>query len=354
MIKRLSLKEAYLPLIFIFLLGLIFYFARKTFIILVLSISFSYLLNPIIKFFEVRGIKRSYIVSMLYIFSGMIFLILTFLVFYIARFDIDSFFNQWPLYYNKMSMILNSFFSKLSKTFPFISQFNIQDRLLDYLTKVPVYLMSIAPYVMILFIVPFISFFILVKGTKILDIIVDNIPSRYVEIVFHIVSRVDYSLGNYLRGVVTDALVLSLIAFFGLFFMNISYYSVIAILVGISCLVPYVGAFVGAFISCIIAFLQYGTIYSVFKVLLFFIFLRFVDDWFIQPYIIQKSVNLNPAVVVLALMAGGEIAGFWGVVFAVPVVCIIREFLYIVFEIHKTIYYWKPPKPLLRVNIPYT
>ncbi|MCX7905380.1 MAG: AI-2E family transporter [Elusimicrobiales bacterium] len=348
------MKEIYIPLFFVLLFFIVFYFARKTFMVVILSISFSYLLNPIVKFFEVRGIKRSYVVGMLYICSGTFFLILAFLVFDIARFDIDSFFNQWPIYYNKISIILDNFFSKLAKEFPFILQFNIRDKLLNYLTEVPVYLMSIIPYFMILFIVPFISFFILIKGTRILDILVENIPSRYVEVVFHIVSRVDHSLGNYLRGIITDALILSFIAFFGLFFMNINYYSVIAMLVGISCLVPYVGAFVGAFVSCIIAFLQYGTFYSVLKVLLFFVFLRFIDDWFIQPYIIQKSVNLNPAVVVLALMAGGEIAGFWGVVFAVPFVCIIREFLYIAFEIHKTLYNWKFSKPLFRINIPYT
>lgn len=352
--KRLNFKEIYLPLLFLLLISVVFYFARRTFIILVLSISFSYLLNPVVKFFEVRGIKRSYVVSMLYLFSGVIFIILMLLVFNMARFDIDSFFNEWPSYYQRISIIIDGFFIKLSKTFPFIEQFNLKERLLLYLTKVPVYVMSILPYFMVLFIVPFISFFILIKGSKTLDIIVDNIPSRYVEVVFHIVSRVDYSLGNYLRGVVTDALILSFIAFFGLFLMNISYYSVITILVGISCLVPYVGAFVGAFVSSVIAFLQYDSIYVVFKVLLFFVFLRFIDDWFIQPYIIKKSVNLNPAIVVLGLMAGGEIAGFWGVVFAVPIICVIREFFYIVFEIHKTIYYWKPPKPSLRVNIPYT
>lgn len=352
--RSLTFKEIYLPLLFLSLLAVVFYFAKNTFIILILSISFSYLLDPVVRFFEVRGIKRSYIVSMLYLFSGVFFLIILFVVINIARFDIESFFNEWPSYYQRISTMIDNFFNKLSKTFPFIEQFNLKDGLLHYLIKVPAYVMSILPYTMVLFIVPFISFFILIKGSKILDIIVDNIPSRYVEVVFHIVSRVNNSLGNYLRGIVIDALILSSIAFFGLFFMNINYYSVIAILVGISCLVPYIGAFVGAFVSGIIAFLQYGTIYAVLKVLVFFALLRFIDDWFIQPYIIKRSVNLNPAVVVLSLMAGGEIAGFWGVVFAVPVVCIIRELFYILFEIHKTIHYWKPPKSSFMINTPYT
>lgn len=352
--KEISLKELFLPILVIIIFGFIFYFARKTFVILLLSISFSYLLNPVVKFFEVRGIKRSYIVSMLYLISGGLFVLLLSLIFNIARFDIDSFFNEWPSYYEKISIMVNNLFIRISKIFPFITQFNIQQKILPYLTNVPIYIMSFIPYIMVLFIVPFISFFILLKGSKVLDVILDNIPSRHVELIFHIVSRVDYSLGNYLRGIVTDAIILSTIAFFGLFFMNISYYSVIALLVGISCLVPYIGAFVGALVSSLIAFLQYGTLYSVIKVILFFSFLRFLDDWFIQPYIIQKAVKLNPAIVVLGLMAGGEIAGFWGVVFAVPIICILREFFYIFFEIHKAIYSWKPPKPSLNITTPYT
>ncbi|MGC9070448.1 MAG: AI-2E family transporter [Elusimicrobiales bacterium] len=352
--NRLEFREILFPLLFFLLLLLILYFARKTFIVLLLSISFSYLVNPLIRFFEIRGIKRSYAVSGFYIVVGIAFLFLLSAVFNIARIDIDTFFSQWPVYYEKSSAIIDSFFSKLSKAFPFLSQFKLQEKLLSYLLMLPNYVVSVIAYLSFLFLVPFISFFILVKGTGILDFIVDNIPSRYVEVVYHIVSRVDNSLGNYLRGVLIDALLLSIIAFFGLFFMGINYYTVIVLFIGLSCVVPYVGAFVGGVISSIIAFLQYGNIYVVLKVLAFFAFLRFIDDWFIQPYIIKKSIDLSPAIVVLSLMAGGEIGGFWGVVFAVPLVCIIREFFYIVFEIHSVIYSWKPPKASLRINIPYT
>jgi predicted PurR-regulated permease PerM len=104
--------------------------------------------------------------------------------------------------------------------------------------------------------------------------------------------------------------------------MRIEYFSILAFLSGISPVVPYLGAFVAGVLSAIFAYIQYSDVYVVLKVLLFFIGIRFFDDWFLQPYIMKKNVNINPAVVVLSLMAGGEIAGFWGVVFAVPVVCI--------------------------------
>ncbi len=352
--NRLSLREIFLPLLLFSLFFFVLYFARKTFIVILISISFSYLVNPIIRFFEIRGIKRNYVVVGFYLITAVFFLSIVGVIFNMASIDIDSFFSQWPDYYNKGSALINNFFSKLSKSFPFISQFKLEEKVLSYLFMLPSYVLSVLPYLSFLFLVPFISFFILIKGAKILDFIVDNIPSRYVEVVYHIVSRVDNSLGNYLRGVLIDAFVLSTIAFFGLFFMDIKYYTVITLFVGMSCVIPYIGAIVGGIVASVVAFLQYGSVYSVLKVLIFFVFLRFIDDWFIQPYIIKKNINLNPAVVVLSLMAGGEIGGVWGVIFAVPIVCIIREFFFILFEIHSAIYLWKPPKPSLRINIPYT
>lgn len=352
--NNIRIKEIIFPVILISILVLVFYYARKTFFSLILSIAFSYLLSPIVRFFEVRGIKRVYTVSIMYGLVGMIFALLVFIVINLAAIDIDSFINNWPSYYSRLEGIFTSLVSKMIGVFPFLSQFKIDEKILGFMVLVPGYVLSFIPSLILLFIIPFISFFILVKGDGILDIISDNIPSRYVEIIYHIVSRIDSSLGNYLRGIITEAFILFIIAFFGLFFLNIDYFSIIAAIVGISSIVPYLGAIVGGFVASIMAYLQYNDIYSVIKVIIFFISIRFIDDWFLQPYIMKKSINLSPALVVISLMAGGEIAGFWGIVFAVPVVCIAREIILIIMELQKTEFGWKPEAEPAKINIPYT
>jgi len=352
--NNIRIREIIFPAILLLLAVVVFYYARKTFFTLILSVAFSYLLNPLVRFFEVRGIKRIYTVSVIYGVAGMLFALLVFIVMNLATIDLDSFINNWPSYYSKFESIFTSFVNKLVSVFPFLSQFKLNDKILGFMVSVPSYVLSFIPSLMLVFIIPFISFFILIKGDGILDIVSDNVPSRYVEVIYHIVSRIDSSLGSYLRGILTEAFILFILSFFGLFFLNIDYFSIIAAIVGLSSIVPYLGAIIGGFVASIIAYLQYNEIYSVIKVIIFFISIRFIDDWFLQPYIMKRSVNLSPAVVVLSLMAGGEIAGFWGIVFAVPVVCIIRETVSIIIELQKTEFGWKPEPEPAKINIPYT
>lgn len=347
-------KALILPFIIFLCFVLIFYYAKKTFFTLILSIAFSYLLNPVIRFFEVRGIKRVYIVSMIYLTIGILFLSLIIIISNLASIDITLFINNWPDYYARFESIFTSIVKKMIKVFPFLSQLKLDEKILGFLVLIPSYVISFLPSLMFVFIIPFISFFILIKGDEILDFISNNIPSRYVETLYHIISRIDFSLGSYIRGVLTDAFVIFLISFFGLFIMGINYFSIIAVIVGISAIIPYLGAFVGAFVSSIMAYLQYNEIYAVVKVIIFFVGIRFFDDWFLQPYIMNKNINLNPAVVVLSIMAGGEIAGIWGVIFAVPLVCILRELISIAFELQKSKLWERTEPEIVKINIPYT
>ena len=206
----------------------------------------------------------------------------------------------------------------------------------------------------LLFIVPFITFFMLIGGAGMLDYLVDHLPARHAEIIHHVASRIDGSLGNYLRGILTEAFVIFLIAFAGLLLMDLNYAAVIAIVIGFSSLIPLLGPIVGAVLSAIVAYLQFGTILSVIKILAFFTGIRLFDDWFLQPYIMKKAVNLNPAIILLALMVGAEIGGIWGVIFSIPVTCIIKETMQIAVELQETEFRWKPKPEPTRISIPYT
>ena len=329
-------------------------YARKAILPLILSSTLAYILNPLVNYFEVRGIKRAYVVSSLYIIFGIIIALLVFLILNLVSFDIETFKMTWPDYFSKLEKIINDINLKLTKYMPFLSNLKLEQKLLDYALKIPDYLVSFIPSLIYVFIVPFITFFILLSGSSLFDYILDHIPSKYCEILLHITTRIDESLGNYLRGILTEAFVLFLISFIGLFLLKIDYFSIIAIIVGITSLVPYAGAFVGAALSALMAYFQYQNIVVVLKVLLFFVLIRFFDDWFLQPYIMKRAVKLNPALIVFSLMAGGEIAGFWGIIFAIPLTCVIKEILIISMELQETEFSWKPKPEPIRISIPYT
>ena len=72
---------------------------------------------------------------------------------------------------------------------------------------------------------------------------------------------------------------------------------------------------------------QFGTLWAGAKVALLFIGIRVADEAFLQPVIARHSVHLHPMVFLLALVLGGEIFGFLGLVFAIPAACIIKALI---------------------------
>ncbi len=320
----------------------------------ILSAALAYIINPVISHFEVRGIKRVYAVAGLYLSVGAALGIGVWLLFHFLSADIQSLQYEWPTYAERLQAYVTNLNAKLVKNYPVLAKVNMEAKLQHLLEMVPGMLLSLLPALSLLFIVPFVTFFMLAGGSGIIDYLLDHIPARHSELVLHIASRIDGSLGNYLRGIMTEAFVIFLIAFSGLVMMDLNYAAVIAVLIGFSSLIPYLGAIVGAILSSVVAYLQFGTLLPIVKILAFFTGIRFFDDWFLQPYIMKKAVELNPAVILLALMAGGEIGGIWGIIFSIPVTCILKELLRIAIELQETEFRWKPKPEPTRISIPYT
>ncbi|MFA6435314.1 MAG: AI-2E family transporter [Elusimicrobiales bacterium] len=352
-VKR-NYREFIIPVLIVLGFSYLAILAKGAVFPFVLSAALAYILNPVINYFEVRGIKRLYAVIGLYLTVGALIFIIVYLLFHFLSFEIESLQQSWPSYADRIQQFVLNLNAKLVKNHPFMAGLKLTEKFAYALEAVPRLLLTLLPALTLLFVVPFITFFILLGGSDILDYLLDHVPSRHAEIILHIASRIDASLGNYLRGVITEAFIIFLIAFIGLILMDLNYSAFIAILIGFSSLVPYAGAFVGVVVSSIVAYLQFGKMLPIIQLLIFFTGIRFVDDWFLQPYIMKKAVKLNPAIILFALLAGWELAGIWGVIFSIPVTCIIKEVIQIGVELQETEFRWKPKPEPTRISIPYT
>jgi len=356
--KATEQKNNYLQFLLPAFIGLaVVYFivlAKNALFPFILSAALAYIINPAITYFEVRGIKRSYAVIALYVVAGATLFLGVYLLVQFLSTELQSLQQTWPSYAERIQQFILNLNAKMVKNYPLLESVKLNEKFSHLLEAVPQVILTLLPALTLLFVVPFITFFMLAGGSGIMDYLLDHLPARNVEIVLHIASRIDASLGNYLRGILTEAFVIFLIAFFGLTMMELNYSAVIAILIGISSLVPYLGAMVGAVVSSIVAYLQFSSFVPIIRILLFFTGIRFFDDWFLQPYIMKKAVQLNPAIILLALMAGAELGGIWGVLFSIPVTCIIKEILQIAVELQETEFRWKPKPEPTRISIPYT
>ena len=189
----------------------------------ILSAALAYILNPVIGYFEVRGIKRVYAVTGLYLTFGVLLFIAVYLLFHFLSFEIESLQQSWPTYAGRIEAAVLSLNSKLVRNYPFMAGLKLSEKLGHLLGVIPQFLVALLPALTLLFVVPFITFFILLGGSGIIDYIIDHVPSKHAELILHITSRIDASLGNYLRGILTEAFIIFLIAFTGLLLMDLNY-----------------------------------------------------------------------------------------------------------------------------------
>ncbi|MDD2772776.1 MAG: AI-2E family transporter [Elusimicrobiales bacterium] len=325
----------------------------------VLSVALAYLINPVVVFFESRGFRRGHIVGTIYLLAGLTAFFALYSLYGLMLKEVELFQANWPVYLVKIKALAAGLPDRLAKSTPFPREMynNLGalagQKLASFAEALPMFIIGLIPGLVLVVLVPFITFFLLVDGHRMLDGFLDLLPSRHVEMSLHILSEIDQSLGNYLRGVLVDATILFALALVGLTWLQLEYAGAVAVIMGLSSLIPYVGPIVGAVLGGAAAFIQFSSITPVLQVLLLFVALRFIDDWFLQPFILERAVKVHPIVIVFSLLAGAELFGIWGVIFAMPVTCMLKVFLSIAIELQRSEFAWKPKPEPTRISIPY-
>lgn len=143
------------------------------------------------------------------------------------------------------------------------------------------------------------------------------LPEKIYDKTLEVCSVASGSFTNFITGQVTDAFILAVLCFIGMSIFRFPSAAVISVIIGITALVPVIGPLIGEFIGCFIIFME-----SPLKALFFLIFvliLQAIDNNFIYPRIVGKSVGLPGILVLLAVIIGGNFGGILGILLGVPI-----------------------------------
>ncbi len=165
--------------------------------------------------------------------------------------------------------------------------------------------------------VPFATFYLLKDWTQAMQACRKRIP-RAEEHLFALFRRIDETLSALIRG---QAAVLGTMALFYatlLSLIGLPYGFAIGITSGLLMLLPYVGTLLGAGIALVVAYVQGGFALPLLLTLLVFVVGQLLESYFLTPRWIGKRVGLHPLWVVFFVLAGGELAGFAGILLALP------------------------------------
>jgi putative permease len=139
--------------------------------------------------------------------------------------------------------------------------------------------------------------------------------------------EVNGQIANYVRGKIWEILIVGSVTYITFLFMDLQYAVLLATLVGLSVVIPYIGAAAVTLPIAAIAFFQWGWSPGFWYVLLAYGVIQALDGNLLVPLLFSEVVNLHPVAIIIAVLAFGGLWGFWGVFFAIPLATLVQAVL---------------------------
>jgi predicted PurR-regulated permease PerM len=176
---------------------------------------------------------------------------------------------------------------------------------------------------LIVVLAPIIAFYLLVDVPRLMEVADELVPARAKAEVHVVVGRLNRAIGGFFRGQLLVALIVGLIVSLGLGIVGLKFWFLVGMIAGLFNVIPLIGPYIGAIPGIVIA-LTTGSPFQALLVIGIMVGAQQIDNHFITPQVMQRAVHLHPALVMLALLAGGTLAGFLGLLFAVPGAAVLK------------------------------
>ena len=170
---------------------------------------------------------------------------------------------------------------------------------------------------------PILVFFFLFDRKNIINGALKIIPGKR-EMFSNVWSEMDIQLSNYVRGKTIEIFIVGIVAAIIFSSLGLKYSALLSVLVGLSVIIPYVGAFLVTIPVVIVGLLQFGLGTQFYLLVGLYLLLQALDGNLLVPLIFSETVKLHPVVIILAVFIFGSMFGFWGVFFSIPIATFIK------------------------------
>lgn len=174
-----------------------------------------------------------------------------------------------------------------------------------------------------LILVPLMVFFFLKDKTELMSSIAHFLPKER-RMAIKVSKEMNQQILNYIRGKVIEIIIVGASTTIAFIFLDLQYALLLGVLVGLSVLVPYVGATVVTLPVLLVALFQFGISSEFGYVMLAYGLIQAIDGNVIVPLLFSEAVNLHPVVIIIAVIFFGGLWGFWGIFFAIPLATLVK------------------------------
>jgi len=140
----------------------------------------------------------------------------------------------------------------------------------------------------------------------------------------HVWLEMDQQIGNYVRGKVLEILIVGIVSYIVFLWLGLDYAALLAMVVGLSVLIPYIGATIVTIPVALIAYVQWGVSSEFYSLMIAYGIIQALDGNVLVPLLFSEAVNLHPVAIIVAVLFFGSLWGLWGVFFAIPLATLIK------------------------------
>ena len=181
-------------------------------------------------------------------------------------------------------------------------------------------------FLVYMILLPLMVFFFLKDKVIILSWLADFLPEER-RLLRTVWAELDIKIASYVRGKVIEVLIIWVASYIAFALMGLNYAMLLSLAVGLSVIIPYVGATVVTIPVALIAFFQWGFTSEFGWLMVIYGFIQFLDGNLLVPLLFSEVVNLHPVAIIVAVVFFGSLWGVWGVFFAIPLATLIQAIL---------------------------
>ncbi|MGD8420877.1 MAG: AI-2E family transporter [Gammaproteobacteria bacterium] len=185
---------------------------------------------------------------------------------------------------------------------------------------------GVITFLVYMILLPLMVFFFLKDKDLILNWLANFLPEER-RLLRTVWAELDIKIASYVRGKVIEVLIIWVATFVAFALMGLNYAMLLSLLVGLSVIIPYVGATVVTIPVALIAFFQWGFTSQFGWLMAVYGFIQFLDGNLLVPLLFSEVVNLHPVAIIVAVVFFGSLWGVWGVFFAIPLATLIQAIL---------------------------
>lgn len=229
----------------------------------------------------------------------------------------------------------NLFLSRLPERYPELVSPDAAKELSSYTTKAVTDLVqsvlsfslsraeNLMSILIFLVLVPLLVFFFLKDKERLIGWVVSFLPSER-PFISRVMTEMNVQISNYVRGKAIEILICGGVTYIGLVVMGVNYAALLGLLVGLSVVVPYIGAVVVTVPVAMVAYFQFGWGPDFMWVMIVYTIIQGLDGNVLVPLLFSEAVNMHPVAIITAVLVFGGFWGLWGVFFAIPLATLVK------------------------------